>query len=241
MDRPTIVPGKIASTHPTIFSWRSIVRGYTRRFLTVTTDKLPAIAGVAAQYSETFGSGYLAGLWDFDLISELMWCSTRSDITRPVVQRAPSWSWAAVDGEIHHNWCPTALDSGSPRIINCTTAPTSRSSPFGSVEPQQCMLRLRGYLAEVYWYRDRKRLYPWKPDAADFQDLPEIGRSQADALEVSTHGTGIKAWALLIQNDPYRGLLLVHVDGDKFRRVGIFYRIWETDACQFEQRMIEIV
>jgi hypothetical protein len=86
--------------------WRSIVRDYTRKFLTCPNDKLPAIAGVAQLYSQFFNSKYLAGLWDFALLSELMWCSTRSDITRPLVRRALSWSWASVNGEIHHNWCP---------------------------------------------------------------------------------------------------------------------------------------
>ncbi|KAF2177851.1 HET-domain-containing protein, partial [Zopfia rhizophila CBS 207.26] len=81
-------------------SWRSIVRDYTRRFLTYPSDKLPAISGVAAEYDKIFDGTYLAGLWQFALVSELMWSSNRSDITRPALQRAPSWSWASVDGEI---------------------------------------------------------------------------------------------------------------------------------------------
>ncbi|KAF2026724.1 HET-domain-containing protein, partial [Setomelanomma holmii] len=82
--------------------WRSIVHDYTRRFLTWPNDKLPAIAGVAQIYAGFFNCSYLAGLCQYSLHSELMWCSNRSDITRPLAHRAPSWSWASVDGEIHH-------------------------------------------------------------------------------------------------------------------------------------------
>ncbi|KAF2623385.1 HET-domain-containing protein, partial [Macroventuria anomochaeta] len=81
--------------------WRSIVQDYSRRFLTYSNDKLPALAGIAARFSRTSSARYFAGLWDIDLLGELMWCSSRSDISRPATQRAPSWSWASVDGEVH--------------------------------------------------------------------------------------------------------------------------------------------
>ncbi|KAF2813899.1 uncharacterized protein BDZ99DRAFT_353768, partial [Mytilinidion resinicola] len=76
-------------------SWRSTLRDYTRRFLTFPGDKLPAISGVAADYGLTYQSEYLAGLWKFALPKDLLWSSARSDISRPTVHRAPSWSWAA--------------------------------------------------------------------------------------------------------------------------------------------------
>ena len=114
------------------------------------------------------------------------------------------------------------------------------SSHFGSVDPQQCMLGLEGDLAEVYWHNDRKRIFEWRPDSGDPLER-EIGRSQADALEMVTHSIGMHAWALVIQEEPCRGLMLMKIDEGRFRRVGIFYRIWDTDACRFERRVIEII
>lgn len=43
---------------------------------------------------------YLAGMWRVDLTVDLLWRVTGTG-TRPSTCRAPSWSWASVDGEIY--------------------------------------------------------------------------------------------------------------------------------------------
>ena len=75
---------------PSIESWRSTLRDYTRRFLTFPEDKFPAISGIAADYGKIFNSKYVAGLWHFAPPLELLWSTARSNILRPAVQRAPS-------------------------------------------------------------------------------------------------------------------------------------------------------
>jgi hypothetical protein len=47
--------------------WHSIVIVYSRRSLTKSSDKLPAISGIAAIYQEMTGASYLAGIWDTDI------------------------------------------------------------------------------------------------------------------------------------------------------------------------------
>ena len=42
-------------------NWRSVVRDFTRRFLTFPDDKYPAIAGVAAHCQKSIGGWYLGG------------------------------------------------------------------------------------------------------------------------------------------------------------------------------------
>ncbi|KAK2029232.1 HET-domain-containing protein, partial [Colletotrichum zoysiae] len=92
--------------------WFRLVEEYTTRKLTVSTDKLPALAGVAAlvkSFGLRDGNGsptYVAGLWREDIARGLIWGAKydhpdgrkapRID-GRP---RAPSWSWASVDGEV---------------------------------------------------------------------------------------------------------------------------------------------
>jgi hypothetical protein len=139
--------------------WRSIVQDYTRRFLTYPSDKLPAIAGVAADYNKFFSGRYLAGLWEFVFVSELMWSSRRSDISRPAVQRAPSWSWAAVDGEISHDWCPLDGASTPLEILYCAVTPVSTSSPFGSVDPTRSKLEVRGEIGQFYWRENKQYIF----------------------------------------------------------------------------------
>ncbi|OBT66958.1 hypothetical protein VE03_04216 [Pseudogymnoascus sp. 23342-1-I1] len=99
--------------------WLRIVEEYSARRLTDPWDKLPALAGAAEAFRASRGEGrYLAGVWREDLVQSLLWrpyyhhsigrkvpgpngldkCDVLSE---PVERRAPSWSWAALDGQIY--------------------------------------------------------------------------------------------------------------------------------------------
>ena len=83
--------------------WYDIVANYTRRRLTYHRDVLPALSGIASQI-QTPGLGrYLAGLWEHNLISGLLWSSVWvSECHRPPqhLYIAPSFSWASRFGEV---------------------------------------------------------------------------------------------------------------------------------------------
>lgn len=234
---------KIGKDQISIDHWRSIVRNYTRRFLTYPNDKLSAIAGVANHYSQEFNSRYVCGLWESLLFSELMWCSTRSDISRPLTHRAPTWSWASVDGEIHHDWCAKSGRSILPNLIECRVTPASPSSPFGPVIPEMCSLRISTSLISVIWQGDRKyisvethkRKWPGNDEYDQEKILQKVGLTQADALEESLP---TEVWVLPITIWPVRGLLLEHVQHDTYRRVGLVLRLWDEklmDSPKFRQ------
>ncbi|KAL9616971.1 MAG: hypothetical protein Q9160_008198 [Pyrenula sp. 1 TL-2023] len=86
--------------------WADIVTAYRRCNLTKAEDKLIAFSGIAKEVQSMLGneSRYLSGLWSSALLSELMWSvescekANGSPSSRPSTYRAPSWSWAAVDG-----------------------------------------------------------------------------------------------------------------------------------------------
>ncbi|RMJ15781.1 hypothetical protein CDV36_004546 [Fusarium kuroshium] len=86
-----------------IAKWERLVSEYSRTELTRPEDKLVALSGVAKLFQQTFKDRYLAGLWWSSLPRLLCW---RRDIKKeqePRVRpkyRAPSWSWASVDGPI---------------------------------------------------------------------------------------------------------------------------------------------
>jgi len=133
---------------PSIESWRLTLRDYTHRFLTFLGDKfLVIISGIAANYGKIFNTKCLAGLWCFAPPSELLWSTARSNISRPAVQRAPSWSWASVSGEISHKWCPSSLQ-GSITILYCNVVPVSLSAPYGSINPVISYLKVEGRMKE---------------------------------------------------------------------------------------------
>ena len=78
--------------------WHTLVNEYTRRRLTVPTDYLPGIMGLAARFQELTNDDYVAGLWRSCLVEDLEWCVVSTGETRPEgssFYSAPSWSWAS--------------------------------------------------------------------------------------------------------------------------------------------------
>lgn len=104
--------------------WYVLLREYTWRELSNPHDIFAALSGIAQLTGQTLESRYLAGIWEADLLRGLLWKSchqTQSGgiswkrlgwppVTRPrptflapaPVRRAPSWSWAAVQGPTVH-------------------------------------------------------------------------------------------------------------------------------------------
>lgn len=82
-------------------AWTGYVREYSGKDLSHPEDKLPALSSVARQMQFHFeGARYLAGLWDLEVERMLLWRVERSAV-RPKVYRAPSWSWASLDGIVN--------------------------------------------------------------------------------------------------------------------------------------------
>ncbi|KAI0153175.1 HET-domain-containing protein [Xylariaceae sp. FL1272] len=82
--------------------WQLLLGEYTGRALTVQSDKLIAIQSVAEDMAATTGREYIryAGMWRDNLRNELLWYAPSGDTQRPAEWRAPSWSWASVEGQV---------------------------------------------------------------------------------------------------------------------------------------------
>lgn len=88
--------------------WMRIISRYSQRQLTVPSDKLVALAGVAAEFAHSiaaspdgFPSQYAAGLWYRDLERQLLWKRTSQTLpTRPQAYYAPTWSWASINSPV---------------------------------------------------------------------------------------------------------------------------------------------
>ncbi|KXX77150.1 hypothetical protein MMYC01_207560 [Madurella mycetomatis] len=71
--------------------------------LSSEADKLPAISGIAKVLKQGLKCHYLAGLWETNLVKQLLWVSAHPEgAVRPASYRAPSWSWASMDGFINY-------------------------------------------------------------------------------------------------------------------------------------------
>ncbi|EXJ92022.1 hypothetical protein A1O3_00572 [Capronia epimyces CBS 606.96] len=100
--------------------WQWVVENYAQRKLFAPSDKLPALAGLANQFRQRTGATYLAGLWREELPLGLLWTiqtagsgsgsdsgsgrglGVRDTGHSAAEYRAPSWSWASIDGAVHY-------------------------------------------------------------------------------------------------------------------------------------------
>ncbi|KFA55973.1 hypothetical protein S40293_04029 [Stachybotrys chartarum IBT 40293] len=84
--------------------WRELVHSYTACKLTNLDDKLVALSAIVQQLRSLSGFTYKAGLWLEWIMSDLLWSSAHgrsaTATTRPSKYRAPSWSWASVEGQV---------------------------------------------------------------------------------------------------------------------------------------------
>lgn len=84
--------------------WHKIVENYSKRKLTQSEDRLPAISAIAAMVQKKIESEYIAGLWAGNIELDLLW--HRAEPTRaPAASScyiAPSFSWASISGEIDY-------------------------------------------------------------------------------------------------------------------------------------------
>lgn len=95
--------------------WNRWVGEFSERSFTYNKDRLPAIAGIAKSFANKFQLTYIAGLWEENMISGLLWQRHHSTIslTRFDESVAPSWSWASVQGRLkYRNLRISASNSG---------------------------------------------------------------------------------------------------------------------------------
>ncbi len=115
--------------------WGDVVTKYTACDLTFPAkDKFIAISGIARNLCA--GDRYLAGLWSNDLPNQLNWMtgSPSTQCRRSSTWRAPSWSWASIDGPVFHQR-PLKLDRSSAlRIIDTEIIPAAgENDKFGQI------------------------------------------------------------------------------------------------------------
>lgn len=149
---PTVSRSRLAD------EWRDIVRQYTRRTMTDPGDKLPALSGIAAEFGRLSGDEYLAGLWKSSLPYGLLWHQLSKSLagTKEVGgYRAPSWSWASVDGAISIRSPKTWIGTTEVVIESVETTPLTLLAPLGKVVTGK--LTLTGPVRRMPWEKVQER------------------------------------------------------------------------------------
>jgi len=136
------------STNPeeALLEWSRILEDYSGRYMSIQSDKLPAIAALAERFAAVLGH-YYAGLWRYDLIKQLCWVAAILQEQRAGnPYRAPSWSWASV------NEISLWYNDGEEDCCNLVSAevlPKNAQVPFGEVVYASIKIRGKVYIASV--------------------------------------------------------------------------------------------
>ncbi|GAW16743.1 hypothetical protein ANO14919_061800 [Xylariales sp. No.14919] len=199
-----------------IEQWANIVEAYTERALGVLDDRLNAISGIAKKMHRAELGEYLAGLFSYGLLAQLMWSRAegQTPLPRPSYRyRAPSWSWASIDGQVifRNRMWSTVEVTASLREFNIQ--PASEIEKY--TEYVSGMLRISGNAITLKLVTDpatRELVVPQSHsdlsltlDAQEFQDVSSLDVYLLQIL----HDSGL-----------IRGLVLQDKNDGTFRRIG---------------------
>ena len=253
-------------------AWFKTVLNYTGRALTKESDRFPAISGIARAVHNVTGDTYHAGLWSSNLLNCLLWASAWYDSkgltshTRPKSYLAPSWSWAAVSGQVRYEtWIFNALHPSLdprllPTILSVSTTPAG-SDPFGQLTGGS--LRLKGKMkpavtkGEAFTdkprYQDREDVYSniapvnTITGPADM-NIAKVGEIRYDVPNEAPKGKMQGIFCLCVQQRKEHlrdtvglALALAGTGTEQFRRVGLLSAVevgWWEDAWEMEVTIV---
>lgn len=214
--------------------WQTLCTHYSYRELTYPEDKLPAISGMANKIGKKVNSDYLAGLWKENLIHDLFWETADSGV-KPAEYRAPSWSWASLDGKISWPVRCDLLGRGECNV-HCTVLDAQTTlfglDPYGAVKDG--FIKVRGVVEEMNVILVAREHF--QHDWRLCHKGEDIGRVSLDVEEINQdHDTSKVYHALLMagcrrhgeSNTTSRGLLLKKTGQngsgcEEFERAGTF-------------------
>ena len=236
-----------------ILQWISLITQYTSQNLTFEKDIFSALQGISKQISEHIKSPYLAGLWEIDIISGLLWMSELKE--RPHEWRAPSWSWASVLGKA--TWELTGYDRILTPRASCMAhhiEPVA-SDKFGQLRSGKITLRgqcldeseegvfclITDQNAEIVVYPTTSRgKRPIISFAVDCKDLDGIRPHSAPVVP----GQRVKTILMAEFNPYYFFLVLRSVDAKKstYERFGLIMMYFPESSLNFgNEEIVHII
>jgi hypothetical protein len=189
-------------------AWMRLVEHYTNRAMTNPEDRLMAIGAVASELKEKTEWHYLFGLWMPHILQMMSWSPPSRQPRRS--PRAPSWSWACLDGPVDIRF----TTHGKLVVDGAWGTPTLLGN---SLHEDVKSLRLRTRIC----LRDKTKL----------NEVAGLQMVQRWPDLVEEHQQGRRFWMRLGFHISYnleavddKGLVfleLMHIDPNLYRRTGI--------------------
>ncbi|KAJ8061013.1 hypothetical protein OCU04_010091 [Sclerotinia nivalis] len=213
-------------------SWCNVVDIYSRSKLTVSSDKLVALSGIAKYFARKYNAQYLSGIWKEHLPIALLWHADDECVEGPLLLRGPSWSWPSRNGVIaylgfysHFGWADNTSnniwDVGDFKILDIqvnVTPPDSFGHCLGGTIRIACAKLPVGTDISIERY-DSPVLIGEELCMIDLYFDNGRHHSKAYLLKIT---------ALLPKADHEAGLLITPVAGRKgfFTRIGVYKARW---------------
>ncbi|KAI1402473.1 HET-domain-containing protein [Hypoxylon fuscum] len=239
-------------------AWYRLLEEYSTRQFTVSSDKLPALAGAAALFKSTKPTAtYVAGIWKEDIAAGLLWCAHYdhmpgrkvwgisytdriSKLSAPPQIRAPSWSWAALDGYTDF-W---ALRTGGfvVEVLGVTMGAgeneLTEAFPTGTV-------KLRGSVAQMFYHAPSDLSLDVGTltfSETDFVDDKSVALSSC-VMDLDRRTSRI-CWVVIMSkaNGSWYSLVLDRLDNRSYRRIGMCTAHGvSVDPGRFETQDVDII
>ncbi|MCJ1469960.1 hypothetical protein MMC07_008605 [Pseudocyphellaria aurata] len=252
-------------------SWTDILHQYCIRQASLSDDKLVALGGAAEEFSRVLNGRYVAGLWDNLLCDQLLWECPGLRRSRPAQYRAPSWSWAAIDGPVMparwselHGGLKKGRKSKSQvaEVVECKIVLKSQMLPFGAVIDGFIKLRAARrpgrlffeedpssnlddhYKAFVIWEDNEM----WQTDGRSLTSNNALAvRSARANLDALGHTSKEEVECLAVKeidsghDSNVDGLLLQRAEDGLYRRIGVFSGAKKAAFEHIEQEEVIII
>lgn len=123
--------------------WRTIIKTYSKRNITASEDRLPALAGIASELQIVWNDKYVAGLWQKCLLGHLLWTAeakfgSNLDKNQSLTYncnnvvtgyQSPGWSWTTY----HYAVEMFRMETEAAEVIDFGVSLVSDQAPFSAV------------------------------------------------------------------------------------------------------------
>ncbi|KAI1307719.1 heterokaryon incompatibility protein-domain-containing protein [Xylaria venustula] len=239
--------------------WLHTCSRYSQLSLTITSDRLVALAGLARAIKTVTKSMYFWGAWNEDLPRSLLWTTQHDPEHRAsMIENVPTWSWMSrLDQRDNTCFCTfsTVLDRGfcrDPRMSVTMLGKETLVEENWSMRISFCGPIVRGTVREAGNNIFGEKFVVESTSQSNlnfsirfFADYPESskgalrGRDEAECLLLGTdkHKEAGYEYVLVVKKCDW-------IPGEVYQRMGIAYSLHPIKASNFSEaeiRKIELI